>query len=128
MKLKMIEAKTGEDFEAMRIIRNECASYMTGSTAQISRDEQILWLAPLDRTLVRPFVFETVQYRDALDVQTDRMTSVRSTAVIGYGLCRKLPRYDGTWWVSGGLLPNWRGQGLGKELFSPSQGLAPFIR
>lgn len=113
--LAMIEAKTAEDFEAMRIVRNECASWMTGDTKPISQQDQAVWVATFDKTLVQPFVFERV-----LSVGSEG--AIRG--VVGYGLVRRRSRYAdpgkgimGTWWISGGLLPNWRGQGLGKALF-----------
>lgn len=84
----------------MRLVRNRCASYMTGNTMPISVEQQTAWFNGLDRSVVRPFVFELGAF------------------TIGYGLIQRLPRYDGEgWWVSGGLMPAYRGQGHGKELF-----------
>jgi len=102
---------TPADVEAMRIARNSCREFMTRDTSEITPERQVAWFSALDRTEVKPFVFRI------------------GGAPVGYGLVRLEtlapyyvsegpPRLDGRWWLSGGLLPPWRGRGYGKRLFA----------
>lgn len=88
---------TPDDLEAMRVVRNTCREFMTGNTREIDITAQICWFASLDPAETKPFVFRV------------------GGAPIGYGLVRRL---NGDWWLSGGLLPPWRGRGYGKRLFA----------
>ena len=96
-----------EDAEGMRVVRNSCREFMTNSTAEISKDEQERWFVSLDRSVVRPYIFKI----DFEDKSLPRPYCV----VGGYGLIRLV---DGRWWLSGGLLPELRGNGFGRILFS----------
>jgi ribosomal protein S18 acetylase RimI-like enzyme len=88
-----------EDAERMREIRNSCRQFMTRNTLEISVDEQKIWFLTLENE-TRPFLL-------AVDVE--------GQPKVGYGLIRMI---DGCYWISGGLLPEWRGKGLGKRLFA----------
>lgn len=101
------EAMTLNDAEQMRIVRNTCRAAMTRSTDEITPEQQITWWATLDRAKMQPFVFVVL-------VPEVDDGSLCSEQVVGYGLVRE---EDGRSWVTGGLLPEWRGQGLGTELF-----------
>jgi ribosomal protein S18 acetylase RimI-like enzyme len=92
-------AVTEDDAEGMRLVRNTCREWMTINQGEISSEQQKAWFAELDRSKTRPYVY-------IADGNTD--------AIVGYGLIRCM---NERWWVSGGLLPNWRGQGYGKALF-----------
>lgn len=82
--------------ERLRRIRNSCREFMTRDTHEITIEEQAAWAKSLDRTVCCPFL---------LWVEGD---------AIGYGLIRKEGEQ---WWLSGGLLPEWRGKGWGTILF-----------
>lgn len=84
------------EWEAMRQIRNSCREFMTRDTREITEDEQAAWVEGLDRAAVCPCL---------LFVKGEP---------IGYALLRKEGEQ---WWVSGGLLPEWRGRGWGTILF-----------
>jgi len=88
-----------EDAEVMRQIRNSCRQFMTRNTLEIGEDEQMIWFLTLENT-TRPFLL---------------VADVENQPKVGYGLIREI---DGKLWLSGGILPEWRGQGLGKRLFA----------
>lgn len=88
-----------EDAERMREIRNSCRQYMTRNTLEISIEDQKLWFLTLEST-TRPYLL-------AVDVE--------GQPKVGYGLIRRI---DDRFWISGGLLPEWRNKGLGKRLFA----------
>ena len=88
-----------EDAERMREIRNSCRQFMTRNTLEISFDEQKMWFLTLENT-TRPYLL-------AVDVA--------GQPKVGYGLIRRI---DDRYWISGGLLPEWRRKGLGKRLFA----------
>ncbi len=90
---------TPEDAEAMRLVRNSCREFMTFDTHEISVEEQQQWFARLDRQRTEPYVLHQGV----------------ETRIIGYGLISR--REWDRWYVSGGLLPEWRGQGYGLRLF-----------
>ena len=101
----LLVANTLEHAEHMRVVRNECRQFMTQDTREISREDQVTWFQALDRYHTRPFVGLTY------NIHNGQATG----AVIAYGLVRKI---DSRWWISGGIAPEWRGQGFGRELFS----------
>lgn len=84
----------------MREIRNACRLFMTENPREISIDEQIAWFERIkDDPKWAPFLLLPRRRLDAL----------------GYGLVRQLD--SGKWVVSGGLMPKYRGLGLGVQLF-----------
>lgn len=97
-------AETLEHAEYMRRVRNECRQFMTRDTREISREDQIAWFQALDRDTTRPF------FGLAIDIKN----GVASGDVLAYGLVRLI---DNRWWISGGVLPEWRGHGYGRKLF-----------
>lgn len=89
-------ARFSHEWEAMRQIRNACREFMTRDTHEITEEEQAAWVEGLDRAACCPCL---------LFVKGEP---------IGYGLLRKEGEQ---WWLSGGLLPEWRGKGWGTILF-----------
>ena len=84
--------------ETMRVIRNSCREFMTNDTHEILPTEQQAWFESIRNSeTVLPFIYQP-----------------RRGAAMGYGLIRF---ERDKWWVSGGLLPAHRGQGIGKDLF-----------
>lgn len=98
MQFSLRQAETLDDAENMRLVRNSCREFMTRSPLEISREDQIEWFTSLDRDSIQPFI----------GFAGSRL------APMAYGLVRKI---DGEWFLSGGLLPDWRGAGYGKMLF-----------
>lgn len=96
---QLVPATSMADAEAMRLARNSCREFMTNSTAAITEDEQAQWFVSLDRSVIRPYIFK-INFEDV--------------QVAGYGLIRLI---DSRWWLSGGLLPEFRNRGYGKMLF-----------
>lgn len=87
----------------MRQIRNTCREFMTNDRHEILPDEQQAW-------------FETIRGRDdILPFLFKPRPEAMYPKPFGYGLLRKM---NEKWWVSGGLLPDWRGKGYGKWLFT----------
>lgn len=96
----LIHVTRPDQAERMRIMRNSCREFMTGDQHEITAEEQAQWFAGLpDDATVLPFLYDGGR---------------RPYEIVGYGLIRKM---DDRWWVSGGLLPEHRGKGLGKDLF-----------
>lgn len=94
--------------EALRQIRNSCREFMTRDNHEITEEEQVAWWAKIDHKTCIPLL---------LTVKTFLTTGgpLLKSCSIGYGLLRK----EGErWWLSGGLLPQWRGQGWGTALFT----------
>lgn len=87
---------TEPDVERLRIVRNACRWYMTRDREEITAEQQAHWWRQLDKEVVNPCLLWT------------------SDEWIGYGLIR-LEQHRA--WLSGGLLPNWRGRGHGRCLF-----------
>lgn len=99
---------TDETVEELRVIRNSCASFLTGNTKQISVDEQRIW-------------WQTV--RDNLDWKVWLLEVDNSR--VGYGIIRR--RGDARWWLTGGLIPERRSEGLGAVLFELLIGATPAV-
>ena len=92
----LYEASTADDCESLRIIRNDCAEYMTRLTTPIDILQQAMWWTTMDRTTMLPML-------------------LRNDGVyIGFGLIRI---EDGRRLISGGLVPYWRDKGFGTRLF-----------
>lgn len=84
----------------MRRIRNDCRQYLTHNSLYISEDEQRAW-------------FQST-YLTELSRGTFRAFLARYDEPCGYGIVRT---QDGRAWLTGGLLPQHRGRGLGRDLF-----------
>ena len=82
--------------QRMRCIRNECREFMTRDTSYISEDHQRLWFSKLDLTSMKPFLI------------------IPEYCIAGFGYCWNTGKET---YVTGGLLPNFRGKGYGKPLF-----------
>lgn len=94
MPLKAKAVETLEEVETLRLIRNEVRSFMTGSNAFISASEQLEWWERAPRTAFLYFV---------------------DGVAAGYG---NLRREGEKTWLTGALLPDYRGKGYGRELFT----------
>lgn len=96
LKLFVAPVRTPEQAQQMRHIRNQCRSYMTRHTSFITKEDQELWWRGFNPLLMSAYLYL---------VDGDP---------VGYGLitCEGLKC-----WVSGGLLPNWRDKGLGRQIF-----------
>lgn len=76
-------------------IRNACREFMTHDQREITPDGQEKWWGSLDHGLYRLFLLSCAQ------------------TPVGFGVLRTEEEV----WLTGGLLPDWRGKGLGTELF-----------
>jgi len=103
MKDALIPVTRLDQAEEMRVIRNACREWMTNDRMEISRAMQVEWFLSIAvREDVLPFLYKP---------RPDHMYP----RPFGYGLLRK---QNDKWWLSGGLLPEWRGKGYGKDLFA----------
>lgn len=95
------EVNTHDKAESLRLIRNECRTFMTNNTEEISPEQQKNWYENLDRSQMIPYLF---------------VESVAGVCFlpIGYGILRVK---DGVTLLTGGLKESQRNQGLGTELF-----------
>lgn len=89
------QVETLEQAQVMAFIRNTCRLFMTRHQDEITPEQQEVWWRNLDHAKTRCWIYGSV-------------------APYGYGLVRI---EEGREWLSGGLLPEARGQGLGKCLF-----------
>lgn len=97
--LKKVDSDS--DVESLRNIRNQCRSFMTRNSKEISKEEQVKWFGQLsDDVLV--YLLHVVEYGVV-------------AYPIGYGLLRK---DDDCILISGGLVESERGKGFGSCLFS----------
>lgn len=92
--IKLVNTK--KDAEKLREVRNSCREFMTHHTDVISKTQQLDWFLNLDTKKIQPFLF------------------LKEKEVVGYGLINYKDQYP---WITGGLLPEYRGQGMGKLLF-----------
>lgn len=102
--LHMRRITTLEDAQRMRVIRNQCRTFMTRDPREITEEDQATWwhrLAEMDRTGLEAYLFFEEPTGDVEPV--------------GYGIVRwppgELPL------LTGGLIPEARGLGYGRELF-----------
>jgi GNAT superfamily N-acetyltransferase len=86
------------DFETMRQIRNLCREFMTGNTKVIEPGEQQIWSRSVGPHL-QPYLY---LYPPAV--------------YVGYGL-RRWDAEQRWWWLTGALVAEYRGRGLGQTLF-----------
>jgi ribosomal protein S18 acetylase RimI-like enzyme len=100
VKLQMRPALGFRDFMLVRRIRNSCREYMTRDQSHISFPRQLLYFLR----------YHMVDRMSVLYIGEDEFHRP-----IAYGLIS----YDETLtpWVSGGILPGYRGHGYGRELF-----------
>ena len=96
--LKLI--KTYHDAELLRQHRNTCRSFMTRSSEYITTKQQVEW-----------FNTATTKYDLYLAYCMQHGPMIYD---VGYGVVHKCPDQS---LLTGGLLPNYRGQHLGQELF-----------
>lgn len=97
----LIHVTRADQAETMRQIRNTCLPFMTGDQRHITAAEQLAWFESIkDSEDVLPFLYEA---------------NPRGP-IAGFGLVR-IDKPRGYWVVSGGLLPEFRGRGLGHDLF-----------
>lgn len=98
-----------EDALELRSIRNLCREFMTNSQSEIPEDQQLQWFnqtylpssrAALNVWLIRP------------SASSETLTS----PAVGYCLLRSGPQ--GEMYITEGLLPSYRGQGLGSWLLT----------
>src|SRR5437868_6972796 len=87
--------ETAEDVEQLRRMRNHCREWMTRDRSLISAERPAEWWQERDPTL-RACVYCT-QRED-----------------VGFGLLRQ---ESGRWWATLGVLQDWRGRGLGTEIY-----------
>jgi len=83
------------DALTMRPIRNSCRSFMTRDQSEIGWLRQVWWWATRDSDLA-PYLLDEAGH------------------AVGYGIILTAGRKG---WLTGGLLPDARGRGLGKALF-----------
>lgn len=83
------------DALTMRPIRNSCRSFMTRDQSEIGVLRQVWWWLTRDPT-VAPFLLDETGH------------------AVGYGIILTKGHKG---WLTGGLLPDARGRGLGKALF-----------
>lgn len=100
MSLVLKQLETENEAENLRVIRNDCRSFMTRNTNYITEQEQFKWFNNLP--------IDTVVY---LVYQIELGVIVSS---IGYGLLRL---ENGYVTISGGLIESERGRGYGSWLF-----------
>lgn len=95
----LVRVQTLEQAEAVRQIRNLCREFMTHDQAIINPEQQVKWFESIQGSeMILPFLF--------------------CPPLAGIGIGYGLVRFDTErWWISGGLLPSWRGKGLGTVLF-----------
>ena len=88
-----------KDIFSVRTIRNACREYMTRDTHNIGIIEQILW---------------GLEYRKNNSLNIWCYIAKEDNKAVGYGLVRWM---DDKFWLSGGLIPEARGRGLGEKIF-----------
>jgi ribosomal protein S18 acetylase RimI-like enzyme len=106
MRIDVVELRpllTLADAEMMRIIRNECREYMTNNTGHINLFSQIRWWRKIrnDPNWMPYLLWE-------------------ENVPVGYGIIRFK---TGMHWITGGIITERRGQGLGRTLFAELTGM-----
>lgn len=97
---KLTPVKSIKEVNSLRNVRNACREFMTHYQEYISLDQQLAWFASLDPDRMRPYLFQNTE----------------TFEVIGFGLI-KLEAEQTVAYVTGGLMPEQRGKGIGKLLF-----------
>lgn len=102
MKDALVHVTTPEQAERMRVIRNDCREFMTNDQHEITADEQQQWFASIkDDANILPFLYKPLPQQFYPEP-------------FGFGLLRCV---SDKWWLTGGLLKEWRGKGYGEGLF-----------
>ena len=91
---------TESDAETLRVIRNECRTFMTRSTDYITKEQQLNWFKTAAKKYDLYIAYEVLH--GAIIVE------------VGYGVVHKNETES---LVTGGLLPRYRDKGLGLPLF-----------
>lgn len=86
----------------MREIRNECREFMTKDSTYITEEKQKEWFNNLNLFDIKMYLMYTSHRETIVDA-------------IGYGYCR---RDTNETYLTGGLIPQFRGKGYGRLLFS----------
>jgi GNAT superfamily N-acetyltransferase len=103
MKDALVHVTRLDQAEQMRVIRNACREFMTNNRREITAEEQAQWFLSIqDSETILPFLYKP---------RPDHMYP----KPFGFGLLRK---ERDKWWLTGGILPEWRGKGYGKDLFA----------
>lgn len=102
MRLIPAEVLSVSNCLTMRRIRNSCRDFMTRDQSYIGIIRQVNWY------------YEEYVPASKQDTWCAWLFKFEGK-FIGYGMIRKLHQ---DWWLSGGLLPDWRSMGFGKEIFS----------
>ena len=97
-----------QDVESLRVIRNSCREFMTSMTDEISIEAQAAWWAQSPVMRGTPLLFHLLTEPNP----------------IGFGLLR----VQGVVFLTGGLLPRFRGKGYGAPLFQTLIALAVGVR
>lgn len=97
--LKLV--RSNDEVETLRVIRNTCRNFMTRQTHELSSEAQQIWWQRLDKSVNFPYLFFKLEHGVIVDP-------------IGYGYVRF---ENGEVLLTGGLVPEVRGQGYGKTLF-----------
>lgn len=95
---KNVESK--EDIELLRVIRNQCREFMTRDTQEISQEQQKKW-------------FKTAKNKYDLFL----VYAMEHGAVVTYAGYGVIHKNETDSMVTGGFLPEFRDQGLGRSLF-----------
>lgn len=107
MNLVLKRVETQSEVEYLRVIRNDCRSFMTRNPNYISSEEQLKWFETLSDDIVVYLLF---------NIEFGVIVSP-----IGYGLLRL---ENGFITISGGLVESERGKGYGSWLFEHLVNLA----
>ncbi len=99
--MSMHEMRTQDDAAEMMAVRNQVRSFMTHNQNEITPQEQREWFAE---------TYTPARWRK----QMIGFVACLDAKPVGYGL---ISERDDRMWVSGGLVEDVRGKGLGRELF-----------
>jgi len=95
------EVSTPEEVEQLRVIRNECRTFMTRNNSYITESEQQNWFK-----------------NKSLDITVFLLYNILDGVVsfpIGYALIKK---EETCYSISGGITENYRDKGIGERLFN----------
>ena len=86
--------------ENLRVIRNTCREFMTRDTSEITKEQQEIWFKTASQKY-QLYLLYLLEYGVIVNP-------------VGYGLIRSEPT---EYLLTGGLLPEYRGRGIGQKLF-----------
>ena len=98
----MMEVRSAEEVETLRRMRNECKSFMTRFTGDITYDQQQAWYTNLNKETNKVYILHKISHGVVAEP-------------IGYGYIRI---EDNFVLLTGGLSANERGKGYGSTLFN----------